>query len=410
MSADRFDYVLIGGGVASVNAAIGIRELDESGSILIVCGETYPPYDRPPLSKKMLTDPSLPLDEPESKFSHFYSTNRIDVRSGVACTAIDRDRRLVTLADGSAIGYGKLLVATGARAVAPNVPGTNRIGVQTFRSMDDMVTLRERAALGGSAIVVGAGYLGAEIAAALTERGMSVTLVEQGPTPWSKFSSPEVGAYLASVLQSRGVRLVPDASVVEVTQSGAKLSTGEEVAGSTIIFAIGATPNVELARSAGLAVDPVHGIVVDSQLRTTDPTIWAAGDVAGIPVSASKTPWHAEHHLHAKWEGLHAGKCMAGFDGSFDEVPYFWTDLWEDHMIVRGIPDLGRPDRVFGSIEKGEFCQVYASSDGRVVAGLAMSHIEPQLDGISTNLERLIKLGEKVANLDENEVGLEPRA
>lgn len=406
MALQRFDYVLIGGGVASVNAAIGIRELDETGSILIVGAEPHPPYDRPPLSKKMLTDPDLPLDEPESKFPHFYSTNRIEVICGTACSAIDVGANRVRLADGREVEYGRLLVATGARARKPDAPGSQRPGVQTFRSLDDMVQLRQRIVEGSPAIVVGAGYLGAELAAAIAQRGLKVRLVEQGPHPWAKFASSAVGAYLSRVLATNGVELAANQSIAEITAGGARLKGGLEIEGSTIVFATGVEPNSELAAAAGIKVDAVHGIVVDDHMATSAPNVWAAGDVAGIPIGEDGAPWHAEHHLHAKWEGFHAGKCMAGLDERFQEVPYFWTDLWDEHMIVRGIPTLGTPGNVIGTVESGEFCQLYADGAGRLVAGLAMSHVEPSLDGISTNLERLIRARAAASSVTADELGM----
>lgn len=400
----QFNYVLVGGGVASVNAVIGIREIDPAGSILLVGEEAYPPYDRPPLSKKMLTNLDLGLDEPESKFPNFYEDQGVTLMSGVRVESVDRDAKTVQLSNGESVGYEKLLLATGSRAVHVGVEGSDLQGVQTFRTMDDMIQLREAIRANKTIALVGMGYVGAELAASILAHHSKVIIVEQGAHPWARFASSHAGSYLRGQFVTNGAEMRFNHSLLTLKGDGhvssIVLSSGEELKVGHVVFGVGVVLNDELARSSGLEVENGNGIIVDAHLRTSDPAIFAAGDVANFPdAMMGARRWHAEHHLHAKWEGHQAGRNMAGAGETFERIPYFWSDLFDDHMILRGDPDRGTVVKSFGTPDVGEFVDLYADAAGNLVAGLAMSKNEPSLDGISDALEEHIKLATPVAVL-----------
>lgn len=393
-----FDYVLVGGGVASVWAAQNIREADAEGSIVLIGKEPHPPYDRPPFSKNFLTNDAMTPDDGYSKYDDFYPKNRISLHTATQVTRIDRADHAIHLADGSAIGYGKLLLATGSRPLPLNIPGAGRPGVFLLRTIEDAVQIRDAMRTSQRAVVIGAGFLGMEVASSAMQRGLDVTLVEQQAQPWPRFASPKLGGFLQRYYEQQGALFFFGAEAVAFDGSGeggpvtsVRLQDGTALPTDLVVVSVGVALNSELASQAGLQIAPDGGVQVDEFLQTSDPRISAAGDVACFNDIAIERKWHAEHHLNAKWQGQAVGKIMAGARTPYDRIPYFFSDFLDLHMVLRGDPQGGGSTIVLGDIENGEFTELYCRQDGSLCMVVAVSHDEPKLEALSDTLERLIR-------------------
>jgi len=393
----QYKYVLIGG-MAAVFAAQNIREIDKEGNILLIGDEPHPPYDRPPLSKQMLAKDDYSPDDAYSKFDDFYPKNVIELRRAIRVTGIDPAAKSVTTDDGHNYTYEKLLLATGARARKLDVPGADRTGVFLLRTIENSVAIRQALQASRKVVVIGSGYLGMEVAADALVRGLEVTIVEAKGHPWPKFASEKLGAFMQQAYEAKGGRFVLGAEATAFEGDGengpvhkVRLKDGQEIPADLAIVAVGAELNLDLAQAAGLDVDPKDGVKTDEFLQTSDPNIWAAGDIACFQDVALGKQWHAEHHLNAKWQGQAVGKIMGGERAPYDQIPYFFSDFLDLHMILRGDSGGGTKSVIAGDLAAGEFTELYMNDEGRLVMGVSISHEEPKLDPISDTLERLIR-------------------
>jgi len=393
----HYKYVLIGG-MAAVFAAQNIREIDKDGRILLIGDEPHPPYDRPPLSKQMLAKDTYVPDDAYSKYDDFYPKNQVELRRKVRVTGLDAGAHSVVTDDGHTYTYDKLLLATGARARTLDVPGASRTGVFLLRTIEDSIAIRQALQASKRIAVVGSGYLGIEVAADAITRGLDVTIIEQGDYPWSKFASEALGKFIHKYFEEKGAHCLVNAEVASFDGSGdhgpvnkVRTTTGQEIPVDAVIVAVGATLNTELAEAAGLALQPNEGVVVNEFLQTSDPNIWAAGDIAYFNDIALGKKWHAEHHLNAKWQGQAVGKILAGEQTPYDKVAYFFSDFLDLHMILRGDAQGGKKSMTAGDLDAGEFTELYTNDAGQLVMGVSISHDEPRLDPISDTLERLIR-------------------
>lgn len=397
------DYLLIGGGVATVTASMAIREKDPTGSIAIVRDETCVPYDRPPLSKGFLKNPEVTLDDISSKFDSFYPDNKIDLILGNPAVSIDARTKKVLLKDGSEVGYGKLLLATGASAVRPDIPGVDTPGVRVLRTMDDSAAIRDQWASVQRLVVVGSGYLGVEIASAASAIGKDVTLISRDPYPWGQFVGEGLGKYMAGYLAGKGVDCAFGVDLRSIEPGLVVKTSTRDFPADLVILATGVRPNVELVASAGIDGDRIRGIVVNDRLQSSDASIYAAGDVAHLHDTGLGDSWRAEHHLHAKWTGTAAGANMAGADEPYGKIAYFWTDFFDQHMILRGYPGGSRASRLLGDPSTGVLTDLYPFEDGRLRMGIALNPDEPKLDAVSDKLEDMIREGRMIDSIQESE-------
>ena len=325
-----YDYVIVGGGLAGASAAQGIRELDATGSILMICAEKYLPYDRPPLSKKLW----LSKQKVEDIFLHnqaFYDEQAVSLLLGTTVAKLDSSHKTITSTHGESYGYGKLLLATGCSARHLTIPGGNLEGVCYFRNLDDYLRTRSIAVAGKSAVVVGGGFIGSELAAALNSNQVNVTMIFPGSSLCSRVFPEQLGQAMLQRFQARGINTLTADKPISFSKSGDKFITrtenGKTIESDLVIVGVGVTPESALADSAGLQVD--NGIVVNEYLETSNSDIYAAGDNACFHYQALGQQMRIEHWDNALNQGQWAGRNMAGAHEPFTYQPYFFSDLFE---------------------------------------------------------------------------------
>lgn len=325
-----YQYLIVGGGIAGGRAADSIRKLDPRGTVALVTREPHPPYQRPPLSKGYLTG-AEGLDQVYLKESGYYEQNQVDLFMGSAAIRIDRAAHTVSLENGETLGYKKLLLATGATPLRLPLPGVELERVWTLRTIEDSDSLRNAAAGGGSAVIVGGSFIGAEVAAALGKVGMDVSMVFPEARLLARVCPPELSAFIGERFAAQGTRLLSGRKPVRLNGAGqveqVLLDNGDALPASLVVMGVGVRPETALAREAGLGLDESGGIVVDEQLRANDPDIYAAGDIAAWPDPTSGRRIRVEHWDVARQQGLRAGRNMAGEAKPYDAVPYFYSDL-----------------------------------------------------------------------------------
>ncbi|MFB7457810.1 MULTISPECIES: NAD(P)/FAD-dependent oxidoreductase [unclassified Streptomyces] len=376
-------FVIVGGGLAGAKAAETLRAEGFNGRVILVCDERDHPYERPPLSKGYL----LGKEERDSVFVHepaWYAQNDIELHLGQTVVAIDRAAKTVHYGDdGTHVRYDKLLLATGAEPRRLDIPGTDLAGVHHLRRLAHAERLKHVLThLGrdnGHLVIAGGGWIGLEVAAAAREYGAEVTVVQTAATPLHSALGPEIGALFAELHRERGVRFRFGARLTEIVgQDGMVLAVrtddGEEHPCHDVLAAIGAAPRVALAESAGLELaDRAHGggIKVDERLRTSDPDIYAAGDVAAFPHGLFDTRLRVEHWANALNGGPAAARAMLGQEVLYDRVPYFFTDQYDLGMEYSGWAPPGSYDEVVirGDAGKREFIAFWVK-EGRVLAGM----------------------------------------
>jgi 3-phenylpropionate/trans-cinnamate dioxygenase ferredoxin reductase subunit len=371
MSKDE-TFVIVGAGLAGAKAAQTLREEGFDGSVILIGEEPVRPYERPPLSKTLL----LGTAEPDSVYVHdagWYAGHDVDLHTATRAVAIDRAARRLHSADGERVGYDKLLLATGCTPRALTVPGAHLDGVLQLRTLADSARIAAALTDGARIVIIGAGWIGLEVAAAARQRGASVTVVELADLPLQRVLGDEIARVFADLHRAHGVTFRFAAQVREVRGAGrvssVLLTDGTELPADTVVAAVGVRPNIELADQAGLAVD--NGIVVDQSLRTTDPDIYAAGDVANAHHPLLGRHIRTEHWANALHGGPAAARAMLGQPVSYDALPYFYTDQYDLGMEYTGHAGPGDFDRVVirGDVAKREFIAFWTSR-GRVLAGM----------------------------------------
>lgn len=366
-------HVIVGGGLAGAKAAETLRDEGFDGDVVLFGDETDRPYERPPLSKDYLMGEA----ERSSAFVHpeeWYAEHNVDLRTGTAVTAIDRAARTVSF-EGGSVSYDKLLLATGGSARRLGIPGDDLNGVQYLRRLGDADALRESFRHGSHVIVVGGGWIGLEAAAAARKAGQAVTVLEPQPTPLYGVLGPELGERFQHLHQKNGVEFRLGESAAEFhgdagRRVGSVLTkSGKTLTADTVVVGIGAAPNTGLAEKAGLNVD--GGIVTDAALRTSDPDIFAAGDVANSFNPLFGRGVRVDHWANALNGGPAAARSMLGQDVTYDRVPYFFSDQYDFGLECSGLPSPGSYDQVLyrGDPDKGEFIAFWLNG-GKVTAGM----------------------------------------
>lgn len=372
MSAEGF--VIVGGGLAAARAIEAIRAAGHPGPITLVSNESTLPYDRPPLSKAVLAGTA----EPETALLHpleWYRERQVDLRLGVQAQRLQAKDHLLTLADDSELSWRRLLLATGSSARRLAVPGADLAHVLYLRSMENSLTLRDRLRSGAPLVVIGAGWIGLEAAAAARAHGCEVTVIEPAPTPLHAVVGARVGQHFLDLHVTHGVEFRMGVGVERLlgdeagSVAGVITSTGEQLAAGTVLVGVGITPNTSLAEEAGLTVD--DGIVCDQSLRTSEPDVFAAGDVANWFNPALQQHLRVDHWANAHHGGFAAGLAMVGQEVAHDRLPYFFSDQYDTGLEYTGYVPRGASTEVVvrGNPEEGSFMALWLS-EGRVLAGM----------------------------------------
>lgn len=391
-------FVIVGGGLAGAKAAETLRAEGFTGRVILICDERDHPYERPPLSKGYLAG----TDGRESVFVHepaWYARNDVELHLGQPVVQLDRAAKHVRLGDGTVVHYDTLLLATGAEPRRLDVPGTGLVGVHHLRRLAHADRLRGRlAALGqenGHLVIAGAGWIGLEVAAAARTYGAEVTVVEPEPTPLHTVLGPEMGAVFTDLHREHGVRFHFGARLTAIVGKDGvvqhvRTDDGDEHPAHDVLAAIGAAPRTSLAEAAGLELAPAGpgrpggtggtggtgGVLTDAWLRTSDPDIHAAGDVAAVrrPLLGG-AGLRVEHWSNALHSGPAAARAMLGHDlgDGYDRVPFFFSDQYDVGLEYSGYAPPGSYDQVLcrGDIAKREFVAFWLR-DGRVLAGMNM--------------------------------------
>ena len=401
-------FVIVGASLGGARAAEALRDEGFDGRIVLIGAEAHHPYERPPLSK----DYPQGRAERQSIFVHddgWYPEHDIDLRLGTAVAAIDRNLRQVGLASGEAVGYDKLLLTTGAVPVPLPVPGADASGVRYLRTVDDSERLRETLASASRVAVVGAGWIGLEVAAAARNAGAAVTVIEAAELPLLGVLGPEAAQVFLDLHREHDVDFRLGAQVAEIVASagaatGVRLAGGTEPGGTVIsadvvVIGIGVAPATGLAEAAGLGVD--RGVRADAALRTSDPVIYAAGDAARAYHPLLDTYLRVEHWSNARHQPVAAARSMLGQDVAYDRLPYFFSDQYDLGMEYSGYVPPGGYDRVVfrGDVGKREFIAFWLSG-GRVLAGMNVNVWD-----VNDQVQELIRAGrradpERLANPD----------
>jgi 3-phenylpropionate/trans-cinnamate dioxygenase ferredoxin reductase subunit len=369
-------FVIVGGGQAGGRAAEAMRAAGFDGRIVILAGEPVRPYERPPLSKQVLTgeaDAGTVFLRDES----YYESQGIEVRLRAEVTAIDRNGRRLALASGESLGYDKLLLATGTRVRHLPVPGGELGGVHYLRTLADSEALGRDLAPGRRIVIVGGGYIGLEVAAAARKRDCTVTVLEASDRLMGRQIAPELGAWFAEQHRARGVDVRTGVQVEGFVDDGTgrvsavQTADGGEIAADAVVVGVGVRPNVELAEAAGLPCD--DGIVVDEQGRTADPAIFAAGDVSRHPNPVLGRAIRLESWQNAQLQAEAAGRTMAGCPSDYRAVPWFWSDQFDINLQMVGLPESWDSLVWRGDPARDAAFSVFYLSDGRVVAANAVN-------------------------------------
>jgi 3-phenylpropionate/trans-cinnamate dioxygenase ferredoxin reductase subunit len=397
-------HVIVGASLAGAKAAETLRADGFDGQIVLIGSEPYRPYERPPLSKQLLRGES----GVEDAFVHaadFYADHDIDLRLSTRVQEVLPQSQVVSLEHGESIQYDRLLLATGARARRLHAPGADLAGIHYLRDLDDNEKLRADAKTAGRIAVVGAGWIGSEVAASVRQLGLHVALIDPGLVPLATALGQEVGAIYRDLHAAHGVELHFGAGVDrflgEGRVTGVRTTSGTVIDADVVVVGVGAEPRIELARHAGLEID--GGIAVDELLQTSAPNVYAAGDVAAAwhPVVGRRV--RVEHWANAQNQGVAAAKNMLGAAVPYDRVPYFYSDQYDLGMEYRGFAT--KWDRVAfrGDPATHEFIAFWIAGE-RVVAAM-----NANLWDVAEPLETLIRAGQPVneSRLVDTDVPLE---
>lgn len=355
--------VIVGGGLAAARTAEQLRRAEFAGRVTIVSDEVHLPYDRPPLSKEVLRKE---VDDVALKPREWYDENDITLRLGAAATGLDTAARTVTLADGSVIGYDELVIATGL--VPRRIPALPDLdGIRVLRTFDESMALREHASACQRAVVVGAGFIGCEVAASLRSLGVDVVLVEPQPTPLASVLGEQIGGLVARLHRAEGVDVRLGVGVAEVRGEGrvdtVVLTDGTELAADLVVVGIGSHPATGWLEGSGIEVD--NGVLCDEAGRTSAPNVWALGDVASWR-DATGHQARVEHWSNVADQTRVVVPAMLGRDtSSAVVVPYFWSDQYDVKIQCLGEPEA--TDTVHLVEDDGRKFLAYYERDGVLV-------------------------------------------
>jgi NADPH-dependent 2,4-dienoyl-CoA reductase/sulfur reductase-like enzyme len=394
--------VILGAGHAGGRAAEALRAAGFGGKLTLIGEEAYPPYERPPLSKELLAG-AVPVEKTFVRPPAFYEEKQIELLLGKRAISIDRIERRVVLADGAAVDYDFLLLASGARPRKLMIAGGNTGLVNYVRDIADTLALQPRLVPGAKLVVIGAGFIGLEVAAVARKKGCAVTVLETASTPLQRVAAHEVGEFFAALHRAEGVDLRTGASASEIVAHGdgaVVFANGEAIEANAVVAGIGAIPNTDLAQTARLFVD--DGVVVDEFGRTDDPRIFAAGDVTRHFNPLLGRHLRLETWQNAQNQAIAVAKAMIGAGGPYAELPWFWTDQYDVNFQSLGMPIVW-DDLVWRGDPASKQFVVFYLDEGRPVAANAVNSAREM-----RFLREILRRGDLVdkARLGDNSVKL----
>jgi NADPH-dependent 2,4-dienoyl-CoA reductase/sulfur reductase-like enzyme len=356
--------VVLGGGAAGFAAAEMLRREGYGGPVTLVSDDEAGPYDRPNASKDYLAG-TAPEEWMPLRPSDWYKEHRIEVVVGSRAAELLPQRRKVVLADGRQLEYGALLLATGASAVRLDIPGMDRGKVRTLRSLSDSRAIIRDAEGAKRAVVVGASFIGLEVAASLVHRGLEVHVVAPDAVPMERVLGREVGATVRALHEQHGVRFHLGEAVSEVFADAVTLRGGARLPADLVVLGVGVRPNLDLAQRAGLAID--RGVVVNEYLQTDAKDVWAAGDIARWPDPHSGQSIRVEHWVVAERQGQTAGRNILGRREKFAAVPFFWSQHYDVAINYVGHAEAWDSVEIAGSLARRDAVVSYRKG-GKVLA------------------------------------------
>ncbi|MEA2164877.1 MAG: hypothetical protein QOK37_3004 [Thermoanaerobaculia bacterium] len=342
VSGGPASVVIVGGGAAGDYAAETLRRDGYNASITIVSADPSAPYDRPNVSKDYLAGTAPEEWIPLHPTGEFYAENRIDLKLGTRVTAIDKTAKRLTLESGETLAYDALLLATGADPIRLPIAGADLPHVFYLRTLRDSRAIIERAATAKHAVVMGASFIGLEVAASLRTRGVAVSVIAPGEVPLERVMGKEIGQFVRALHEEHGVVFHLQQTAESIDESGVTLKNGTRIDADLVVIGAGVRPSIVLAEESGIAVD--HGVVVDEFLATSAPEIWAAGDIASWPDPHSGERLRVEHWVVAQRQGQTAARNILGARETFDAVPFFWSVHYD--VTISYVGHAARWDRI----------------------------------------------------------------
>jgi 3-phenylpropionate/trans-cinnamate dioxygenase ferredoxin reductase subunit len=362
-------FVIVGAALAGAKAAETLREEGFDGRIVLVGAESERPYERPPLSKEYLRRETT--DKPYVHDEDYYGENDIDLRTSTEVESIDPGESEITLAGGERIHFDRLLLTTGAEPRRLDVPGSELDGVLYLRRVADSDAIAERIEAGGKLVTIGAGWIGAEVAASARTKGCDVTILERAALPLEHVLGPELGAIYRDIHTDHGVELLTETTLEGFEGSGSvqsvRTTDGRSIDADFVVVGIGVVPRTGLADAAGLDID--NGIVTSERLETSAEGIYAAGDVANAMHPFYGERIRVEHWANALNQGPAAGRSMLGQDAPYDNLPYFFSDQYDVGMEYAGYATDWDEVVFRGDVAAREFIAFWVAG-GRVIAGM----------------------------------------
>lgn len=358
------NVVIIGAGAAGFAAAFTLREEGYEGEIQMIFSDTSPPYDRPNLSKDYLSG-NAPLDWLPLRPEEWYQENNIKLKSNIIVEKIHTQAKKLTLKDGKIISYDKLLIATGADPIKLTIPGTGIEHIHYLRTINDCDSLISSANNVKCVAVIGASFIGLEVAATLRKRGLEVHVIAPEAIPMAKILGPEIGYFIKKLHEDNGVIFHLEDVATEMAYNKLILKSGHVIEAELLVIGVGVRPNLKLAEDAGLSID--KGVLVNSLLQTSIPDIYAAGDIARWPDKITGQDIRVEHWVVAERQGQVAAKNMLGNNQSFDIVPFFWSQHYDQTIAYVGHAPAWNRHEISGDPMTGS-CTVTYYNDNRKLA------------------------------------------
>jgi len=399
----KYDYLIIGSGIAGYNALKELLQLKPNSKIIMVSSDKYYPYDKPPLSKDYLRG-KLEKDMLFFESDDFYKRDNLEVILNKSVERIDTGSKEAILSDGNTISFNKALITTGGRPRKLNIPGSEN--ALYLRTLDDSDKIREAAGKSKNALIIGAGFIGVEVASSLTTLGVKTTVVEVMPYIWNTFVDEKVSRVIQQYLESKGISFILNDSLKEIQGKNAITSSSRRLETDMLLIAVGITPNVELAKESGIQVD--NGIIVNEYLETSAKDIYAAGDIANIFDPREGRRKRIEHWNNAEYTGKLAARNMAGNREAYNFISSIWSDIFDIHIESAGETRNYDEYVIRGKFEsqRPRFSVIYLKG-GTIKGYLAINRNVKEIVALNKLIQKQVEVSSKKDKLVEESFDLQ---